>query len=336
MTVTAVLSRTVLAAPPGGEAGCDVRVANTGCEPVTVDVALAGPAAPWAAAVPARLALGPGALTRARVTVEIPRSNDLAGTRRDLTVVVACADAAGPPVELVARVAVAESRDLRASVTPLIARARGPATYTLTVANLGTGPRRVDLAVEAEARVRLSPPRLVVAAGEKATAELTVTPRRRLLAGGPRPHPVVVHVRSEDGPQITASATHFQERARWPLVAAVAVVAAVIVGLLAAVAGGGAPPVPAVVAPATSAIAASGCRERADQPAQVDIAGFAFCLAVLAVAPGSEVVWVNADLRPTRSRSTSSTRACSPRARGGPGTSTRRAPTATTAACIRA
>lgn len=56
---------------------------------------------------------------------------------------------------------------------------------------------------------------------------------------------------------------------------------------------------PAVVAPATSVVVASIClAPAADETTRVDIAGFAFCPAVLTVAVGTDVTWTNADLSP--------------------------------------
>ena len=58
--------------------------------------------------------------------------------------------------------------------------------------------------------------------------------------------------------------------------------------------GSSAPAMPAEVPAST--LADSSCPS--GEPARVDIAGFAFCPPVLTVAPGTEVVWANADLSP--------------------------------------
>lgn len=309
MTITAALSTTVLEATPSGTAGCDLRVTNTGSEQATVDVDVAGPAAGWTVLLPASLVLAPGGSARSRVVVEVPRANDRAATEHDLAMKVRVRQSAEPVIELTARVCVIASCALRVSVTPLVARGRGTVTYTVTVANDGTGPRRVGLEVrgpgDSGLRVEAASTDLVVEAGGLATTEVTVKPRRAALSGPSRSHGIVVRARPDAGPMATAAATHFQEPVRWQ-VAAAAIVAggAVVVGLVAATVGTGAtspsPPPPAAAGgPPTSIIAASACPDqKPDAPARVDIAGFAFCPAPLTVPAGAEVVWANADLSP--------------------------------------
>ena len=288
----ASLSTSTLVAPPGGTAGCDLSVVNPGSEPVTAEVELAGPAAPWAVVLPGAMVVAGGGSARARVTVEVPRDAGLAGTARDLLVAVAGA-------RLVASVAVAEVRELRATVTPLVARARGAATYTVTVVNTGTGWERADLAAVADLTARVTPAQVDVGPGEQVTAEVTVEPPPRLFSGRGRSHRLVVEVRPADGPPLTAAATHFQDPVRWRPAAAVAGLGAALVVAVAVAGGGHQPPAPVPAGPRPSTIAASTptCVPAGD-PSRVAIAGFAFCPAVLTVAPGTEVVWSNADLSP--------------------------------------
>lgn len=300
MTLTAVLSTTSLEVAPGHQAGCDVRVRNIGAEPVTVDLSLAGPAAAWAVVLPATLVVAPGGSRQSRLIIDVPRECGLAGSGRDLAVAVTARNSAAPAVGLAGRVAVVDLRDLRATFTPIVARARGAVSYTVTIANHGTGASRVELETgrteHSAVRVRLSPAQVMVAPGDYATAEVAVRPRRPVLFGAARPHPVVVDARPEDGPPVTATATHFQEPLRWRSRAAVVAVVAVVAVLL-LVTGEDPPAVPAVIAPATSTVAASAC-SGLDGATRVDIAGFAFCPALVTVGVGTEVVWANTDLSP--------------------------------------
>jgi plastocyanin len=303
VTVTASLSTTDLAVAPGHQAGCDVRVSNSGADAVTVDLTLAGGAVAWAVVLPPSLVVAPGACGRSRLVVDVPRDGDLAGTERGVTVGVRARDAGSSPIELVGRLAIVESLDLRASVTPLVARARGEITYTVAIANHGTRARRVDLGLDGMdqtgLRVRLSPAQLVVVAGEQATADLSVKARRPFLVGRARPRGVVVEARPDAGPPLVAAATHLQEPVRWRPGAAAAAAAAVVAAVLVLARGGDGPVVPAVVAPATSTVARSACpASAADGTTHVDIAGFAFCPAVVTVGVGTEVTWANTDLSP--------------------------------------
>lgn len=302
MTIKAALSAATLAAPPGQEAGCDVHVTNAGRQPVTVDLGVSGPAAAWAVVVPASLVVAPGGSAMARVVVDVPREHILAGTERELAIGVVPRDPPAPAVQLAGRVAVVESRDVRASVTPLVARARGAVTYTVTIANHGTGRRRVALSLPEEDQVglgiRLAPAQVVVAAGEEATAELTVRPRRAHLGRRARSHRVVVRAEPDAGPVLTAAATHFQEPLRWRAPSVVVALGMAAAGMLSVPAGGGSRPLlPPAAGPAISTIAASACSEpAAGGPARVAVAGFAYCQERLTVAAGTEVVWANADV----------------------------------------
>lgn len=301
MTIRAALSATKLAAAPGQEVGCDVTVTNAAREPVTADVGVSGPAARWAVVLPASLVVGPGAAARARVIVDVPRANELAGTEHVLVIGVVARDSPTPAVELATRVAVVESRELRASVSPLVVRARGAATYTVTVANRGTGRRRVhlSLAEEGSLGVRLGPAHVEVGAGEEATTTLTVRPRRAFSLSPVRPHRLVVRIEPDVGPALTAAATHFQEPVRWRLAAVVVALGVAMAGVLSAAQDSVRPALPAPRGPAVSTIAASTCTEPvAGGPARVDVVGFAFCQDRLTVAAGTEVVWANADRSP--------------------------------------
>jgi plastocyanin len=109
----------------------------------------------------------------------------------------------------------------------------------------------------------------------------------------------VVEARPESGPLLTAAATHFQEPLRWRWAAAVVAVAGLLAVVPILATGGDGPVVPALVAPGTSIVAASACPAPAgDATSRADIAGFAFCPAVLTVGVGSEVTWANTDVSP--------------------------------------
>lgn len=297
----ATLSRSVLTAAPGQAVGGDVLVTNPTAEVLDVDIDVDGPAAEWAVVLPAAHVLEPGESRRARITFTVPERAALAGSTRQFVVRVR----GGSPVELVGRIEIAEVRDLRISIHPLVTRARGATIHTVMVENRGTDPGRVALAaadVGGHLALCLADKRVTVAAGAQATVALTVAPRRRFLTGRARPHPFTVEVRPETGPPVIAAATRFQEPVRWRGALAAALAVGVgSAGALAMRSGRGSDGrlrVAVVPAPVTSVALASACPTRNTGSLGLDIAGFAYCPGDLTVAAGAGVGWTNADLAP--------------------------------------
>ena len=289
--MNADLSAQVLAGPPGATVGCNVRVTDTTA--AAVNLRLAGPAAPWGMVLPQILVLEAGATAMARVELELPRVPDLAGTAWPFTIEV---NGDGPPLALAGRVEVAEVDDLRASLTPLVARARRATTHRLVVDNRGTAARSlrvVPTSGHGDLRMRLVDVLVEVAPGGQASVELTVAPRRRSFARRSRPHPFALALTDDDGPVARADATHFQDPVRWRRAVVAVLALAVVVGVTVTRHG----PRRSVVAvtPVSAAVVAATC---AEIDGGIDIAGFAFCPVARTVTAGTEIVWVNHDLSP--------------------------------------
>jgi plastocyanin len=244
------------------------------------------------------MVLAPGGSARSRLTFTVPDGEHLAGASRPFAIRVT----GGTPAELVGRVDVAEVRDVRLSISPMVARARGATTHTVTVENRGTATGRAELlASEPTGRftLRLASEGVSVAPGEQAKVEVTVIPRRRLLAGRSQPHPFTVEARTEGGPPITASATRFLDPVRWRRGAAVAALTVALASVVALVGAGRGPAPDQIAAPvvAQQPVLGPACAPKsASNPVVLDIAAFAYCPATLTVAAGTEVVWTNADL----------------------------------------
>jgi plastocyanin len=295
--VTAALSTEVLLGAPGATVGCDVRISNTAEEAAAVDLRLTGPAAPWGLVLPAALVVAPGATAMARVELELPLVQDVAGTSWPFTVEVAGGDRWGSPIALAGRVEIAEVDDLRASLTPLVARARRTTTHRLTVDNRGTAARSLRLVPSADdpdLRVRLADDVVEVAPGQQASVEVTVARCRSSFARRSRPHPFALAL-TEDGDSVAmAEATHFQDPVPWGR--GVVAVLALVVALVLTTRPHEQRRSAAAVTPVTAAVVASTCGDTG--PDRIDIAGFAFCPVARTVAAGAEIVWVNDDLSP--------------------------------------
>jgi plastocyanin len=295
----AALSAAVLVGPPGTTVGCDVLVTNTTPEVAAVDVRLAGPAAAWGVVLPSALVVAAGATAMARVELELPRAQDLAGSSRPFTVEVVGRDGWGPPLALAGGVEIAEIEDLRASITPLVARARRATTHRLTVDNRGTAARSlrlVPIADDDDLRIRLAADLVEVGPGEQASVEVTVAGRRPSFARRSRPHPFAVALTNEDGAALRAAATHFQDPVPW-LRGAVALLALAVAVVLVLSTGRHEPRRSVAAAtPVTAAVVAATCPEAG--AGRIDIAGFAFCPVARTVTAGAEIVWVNDDLSP--------------------------------------
>ena len=297
MTVfSAKLSEPTLSALPGGVVGCDLRVRNAGDAAVAVRIEPRGRAGAWAVALPATVGVAPGGEAQARLTFTVPDAPFVAGETVAFTVRVV----GDQSLDVPGAIEIAERRDVRLSVLPLISRDARCGRHTVEVANRGNVPALVTLGADDEGggtAVALSARVVVVEPGESARVALVVTARRRLFGRRPRPHRVSVWADQDDGPRLGTAAVLFQSPVRWKRAVALAAVAAGLAVVL-AVAGLGRAPVPLspeVAAAPGGVEVPSNCREDGDD-ALVPIAAFAFCPATLTVAAGSEVRWRNDDL----------------------------------------
>ncbi len=294
MPVTASLTPSELAVEPGGSGAFTLEVAGDDGQDVRFE--LLGPAGEWALVVPPAVSLpADGGTVHARVVVQVPRSPRVAPGPSTVTVRASGAEAS-------ATVDVLAFGDLRASLSPRTSRGRARGEHTLRVENLGN--RAVDAALGATAGdgrlgVDLDRTSLTVAPGEAVAVPVRVKARGRRLVGRPRSRPFGVAVRAGDT-VATTDGLFVQDRVRWPLPAAVALVT-LVVGL--AVAGGGDDPGPQVAVPTTLAGAvpqAAQCPPDAatDPGGALVVQNFLFCPVSVTVPAGSELRWSNRDQAP--------------------------------------
>ena len=298
MTVlSARLSEPALTATPGGVVACDVRMRNGGDAAMSVRVEARGRAGTWAVARPEKVAVAPGAEASARLTFTVPDSTLLAGETFGFTVRLI----GDRPLDVPGTIEIAERRDVRLSVHPLISQDRREGRHTVLVANRGNVPALVTLGAEADVAVHLASRVVVVEAGTEARVDLAVSAGRSWFGRRARPHRVVVRAEREDGPAVEAAAMFFQSPVRWkgPLALAATglLLAALAVSGFAGRDGTEAPGPVARGEPVATAVP-SNCPEPApvaDGGALVPIRLFVFCPVVLTVPAGTEVRWRNED-----------------------------------------
>lgn len=302
---TASLSSSTLLASPGRVVACDLELTNGADVAQAVEFETVGAAAPWALVVPSQLELAPQSQGRARVTFAVPDSAAVGAGTVGFAVAVRTS---GRTAELPGSLEIAETRDVRVMVTPLISRSRREGHHAAIVKNCGNVPARVGLeAVDGSGGLALAVavPEVTVEPGEQAEVPVVVRGRRR-RPGQHRRFSIVA--RSEGATTVTAEGVWYQDRprVRWPAVAA-AVAAVALTALV--VWGGSAPNAShdeasaglrgpnAVNAREPAAALASNCPQ--DVPAGVVvIQTFAFCPATTTVEVGAEVTWTNHDLAP--------------------------------------
>jgi len=234
-----VLVPGVVAAVPGGESSCTVRVRNTGSVVDSYTITVLGEPAAWATPMPAVLSLFPGAEGEATISFRPPRSPELAAGPVDFAVrVVATEDADGSVVEE-GVVTVDAYQDLVARITPRTSETKRVARHTITVDNRGNAPLTVDLAAtdpDEQLAFDLRPSTLTVAPGQTGNAMVKAMARKGFARGTDRHRPFQATVTPQPAgmqPPTLLDATLVQ-RAGLPRFVP-ALVAAVVVIALAAV-----------------------------------------------------------------------------------------------------
>lgn len=234
-----VLVPGVVAAVPGGEASCTVRVRNTGSVVDSYTITVLGEPAAWATPMPAVLSLFPGAEGEATISFRPPRSPELAAGPVDFAVrVVATEDADGSVVEE-GVVTVDAYQEVVARITPRTSETKRVARHTISVENRGNAPLTLDLAATDPDEVLafdLRPATLTVGPGETGNATVKAMARRGFARGTDRHRPFQATVMPQPAgmhPPTLLDATLVQ-RAGLPRFVP-ALVAAVVVIALAAV-----------------------------------------------------------------------------------------------------
>jgi hypothetical protein len=214
MGATAVLSRDKVAVDPGGEAGCEVRVRNTGTIVDEYTLEVLGDTAGWTLVEPPSLSLFPGDEAVANLRFRPPRDSSVATGEMPFGLRVASKeDPTGSAVEE-GTVEVGPFTDTFAELIPRTSRGRRRARHDLAVDNRGNARVNATLsAVDPDGLLRfeLSPPALVAEPGSASFATVSVRPVKRFLRGPTRTIPFQVSASAEGAPPLVAEGSMLQE-----------------------------------------------------------------------------------------------------------------------------
>lgn len=209
-----MLSREKVTVDPGGEAGCEVRVRNTGAIVDEYTLEVLGDAAGWTLIEPPSLSLFPGDEAVANVRFRPPRdATVLTGELPFGLRVASKEDPTGSAVEE-GTVEVGQFTDTFAELVPRTSRGRRRARHELAVDNRGNARMNATLtAVDPDELLRfeVSPPALVVEPGSAGFAKVTVRPVKRFLRGPTRTIPFEVSAQVEGAPPLVAQGSMMQE-----------------------------------------------------------------------------------------------------------------------------
>jgi hypothetical protein len=199
MAVTAALggSGQALAIEPGQAATLDLTLRTDAAAAETVRLKVGGPASPFSFCVPDTVTVEPGTGAVARVGFRLPRTSLPAAGPLPFT--VHAGDLSKPLAQGV--VEVQPFSALSVTLDPTEATAKGESRHRVSVGNRGNAPVSVAItAPDAEGiDVAVEPATVVVAPDRPATADVTVTPRKRLFTGAEREWPFTVVATPEIG-----------------------------------------------------------------------------------------------------------------------------------------
>ncbi len=199
---------------PGGEAGLEFKLRNTGTVVDEFSLVVLGEAAGWAAAEPPTISLFPGAEQVGRVAFRPPRSSAVpAGPMPFGLHARSREDPDGSTVEE-GVIQVGPFADPFAELVPRTSRGSLSARHDLAVDNRGN--TRLDAELEASDADRLlrfdvRPPGLVVEPGMAGFARVDVKPAKRFWRGTPQTRPFQLVIRSGGAPAVTLDGTLVQE-----------------------------------------------------------------------------------------------------------------------------
>lgn len=190
MSIKVGLESSKLGADPGGSVSSDVQVGNDGPEPVTVQLAVTGPARPYSWVAPDRVTIQPGSQAISRVGFHLPRmSVPPAGPLVfELTATpiggATLGGEASSPTQAAGTVDIRPFSLLSANLSPGEADGSGRVLHELTLGNRGnsTVTTRLRATTADDLDVRVEPDSVTVGPGAPARARVAVSPK----AGGRR------------------------------------------------------------------------------------------------------------------------------------------------------
>ena len=205
---------------PGGEAGVDVRVRNTGVVVDQFSFEVVGDAAAWATVIPPTLSLFPQGEGSVRVSFRPPRSGDVpAGAVPFGVRVMPQEDPAGVVTEE-GVLDIAPFTDVSAELLPRTGRGSRGAAYELAVDNRGNA--RVNAVVsggdpDGNVLVAIDPPAVVAEPNTAAFAKVKVKPKKTFRKGPPQTRQYHVLVEPEGQAPTVVQGTLLQEQTvpRW-------------------------------------------------------------------------------------------------------------------------
>jgi hypothetical protein len=215
MGAAATLSQGAITVDPGGEAGCQITVRNTGTVVDQFTFEIIGDNAGWTFIEPESVSLFPGAEQVVEVRFRPPRTPDVAaGTYPFAIKVMPQEDAEGTVVEE-GTLSVAAFTDTTAELLPRTSRGRRSAVHELAVDNRGN--LRINALLSAAdadelLEFRVDPPGLVAEAGHASFAKVRIRPKKRFWRGPPQTRPFQVIVEPEgEGMPLAVDGTMLQE-----------------------------------------------------------------------------------------------------------------------------
>ncbi len=238
MGVIASIENAAVAAEPGAEASCIVRVRNTGMVVDQVLLDVLGESQSWATVEPAQLNLLPGADAAARVIFRPPRSSSVhAGMVPFGVRVMSQEDPAGSAIEE-GVVEVGAFAELNAALVPRTSQGRRRSKHRLIIENKG------NLATEASVSAadpdvllafRIKPETLTAEPGTATFVRVRTIPKKRFLKGPSKTIPFQTLVLSNGGDPVTTDGAMLQQQIlpEWlfPALAVLTLAAGVLVAL---------------------------------------------------------------------------------------------------------
>jgi hypothetical protein len=241
--LSAVLERTTLPVEAGESVACEIRLRNDGADDVEVRLAVTGEARPYSWLAPETLTLPAASDSTARVGFHLPRASVPTAGPLPFTVTVTAAGDGSPSA---AAAGVLDLRPFSALSAALAPKGEGDG-QELTLGNRGNA--RVTAALRGEAGggevdlldVTVEPPTVTVAAGDRATADVALKPKKRTLVGKPRRVDFIVWAEPEVGVPVHVEGSFVQKPAFSPRAlrfAGVLLAVVLVAGAVVALSGG--------------------------------------------------------------------------------------------------
>jgi len=233
MPFAADLGASSFAARPGEISRLSVTVRNLGPVVARATIAIDGPLREWVSVEDPIVELGPGAAMVVGLELRPPRHWSVAAGTHFLSLRVVPHDASDAVALADASAEVAPFNDHRLTLAEPVRRGRRRVQFTMVLENAGNQRlaswcQLVDRSDRLSGRI--DPPSITLAPGERASAVLRITSRRRTRLRRARMHPFEVHAVNVRTAPVVVKGTFIQEPMLGPAFALRGVVAAAIVG----------------------------------------------------------------------------------------------------------